>query len=66
MNNVEKALEDLRLVRLCAGKDSKVKTSHRNQINNAEFAGINSNIMINVAKLKDALNDSEVDTDGEH
>lgn len=66
MSNMEKALDDLRLVRLCTGKGSRVKTSHRNQINNAEFAGINSNIMISIAKLNDVLDEREEDMDAKH
>lgn len=55
------ALKDLELFRTCTGSTSKILSQHRNQVLNTNFAGINSNIMINIAKLNDFLDESEME-----
>lgn len=47
--------EDLKMVRLLMGSERKVYTQHRNEVTNADYAAINKNIQINLAKLPDAI-----------
>lgn len=53
--DIEKAKQDLKNVRLFMGKERKIITQHRNEVLNADYAALNKNIQINIAKLEDAV-----------
>lgn len=57
--NMNEAQAKLKLVRLCMGKERKIYTSHRNEVLNADYAALNKNIQINIAKLGDAISIAE-------
>lgn len=57
--DITKANEELQKVRLCMGSFRKVYTSHRNEVLNADYASLNKNIQINIAKLNDIFDNTD-------
>lgn len=53
------AKRDIKLYKSCVGIERKFITAHRNEVLNGDYASINKNIQINIAKLRDALEGAE-------
>ena len=63
--DLNEAKEQLKMVRLCMGNQRKAYTSHRNEVLDADYASINKNIQINIAKLDDAIHTAEIENEGD-